>query len=54
MYGSYLFMQKLGKFNLKINFIPNRLEKYTSFAINNKLGFIDCFQMLSSLLDNLV
>ena len=34
-------MQKLGKFNLKINVIPNGLEKYMSFTINNKLSFPD-------------
>ena len=44
-------MQELGKFNLKINVIPNGLEKYMSFTINNKLSFIDSFQFLSSSLD---
>ena len=47
-------MQKLGKFNLKISIIPNRLEKHMSFIINNKLSFIDSFQFLSSSLDILV
>ena len=47
-------MQELGKFNLKINVIPNALEKYMSFRINNKLSFIDRFQFLSSSLDSLV
>ena len=47
-------MQELGKFNLKINVIPNALEKYMSFRINNKLSFIDRFQLLSSSLDSLV
>ena len=46
-------MQELGKFSLKINIIPNELEKYMSFSINNKLSFIDSFQFLSSSLDNL-
>ena len=46
-------MQELGRFNLKINFIPNELEKYTSFSINNKLSLIDSFQFLSSSLDSL-
>ena len=45
---SHLIMQELGKFNLKINVIPNGLEKYMSFSINKKLGFIDSFQFLSS------
>ena len=47
-------IQELGKFNLKINVIPNGLEKYMSFTINNKLSFIDSFQFLSSSLDSLV
>ena len=53
-YDSHLIMQELGKFNLKINVMPNRLEKYMSFTINNKLIFIDSFQFLSSSLDSLV
>ena len=44
----------LGKFNLKISIIPNRLEKYMSFTINNKLSFIDSFQFLSSSIDSFV
>ena len=53
-YDLHLIMQELGKFNLKINVISNRLEKYMSFSINNKLSFIDSFQFLSYSLDNLV
>ena len=33
-------MQELGKFNLKINAIPNGLEKYMSFSTSNKFIFI--------------
>ena len=47
-------MQELGKSNLKINLVPNGLEKYVSFTINNKLSFIESFQFLSSSLDTLV
>ena len=47
-------MPELGKFNLKINVIPNGLEKCMSFTINNKLRFIDSFQCLSSSLDSSV
>ena len=53
-YNSHLIMQESGKFNFKINVIPNGLEKYMSFNINNKLIFIDSFQFLSSSLDSLV
>ena len=42
-YDFHLIMQDLGKLNLKISVIPNVLEKYMSFAINNKLSFIDSF-----------
>ena len=38
-YDSHLIMQELNKFNLKINVIPNGLEKFMSFSINNKLSF---------------
>ena len=47
-------MQELGKLSLKINVIPNRLEKYMSFSINDKLSFTNNFQFLSSSLDSLV
>ena len=47
-------MQELGKFNLKINVIPNGLEKYMSFSINNKLIFFDSFQFLRFSLDSSV
>ena len=53
-YDLDLIMQELGKFNLKINIIPNGLENYMSFSINNKLHFIDSFQFLSSSLDSLI
>ena len=53
-YDSHLIIREQGKFNLKINVIPNGLEKYMRFSINNKLCFIDSFQFLSSSLDNLV
>ena len=47
-------MQELGKFSFKANIIPDWLEKYMSFSINNKLSFIDNFQFLNSWLDSLV
>ena len=53
-YDLHLVMQEPGKFNLKINSIPNGFEKYMSFSINSILSFIDSFQFLSSLLDNLI
>ena len=47
-------MQELGKFNFKINIIPNGSEKHMSFNINNKLIFIGRFEFLSFSLDSLV
>ena len=53
-YDSHLIMQELGKFNLKINVIPNGVRKYMSLSINNKLSFIDSFQFLIFSLDSSV
>ena len=33
-YDSHLIMQELGKLNLKINVMINRLEKFMSFNVN--------------------
>ena len=35
-YDLHLIMEELGKCNLKINVIPNGLDKYMSFTVNNK------------------
>ena len=53
-YDSHIITQELSIFNLKINVIPNGLEKHMSFTINNKLTFINNFQFLISSLDSLV
>ena len=50
----HLIMQKLSKFDFKMNVIQNGLKKYTSFNINNNLISINSFQVLHSLLDSLV
>ena len=53
-YTSHLIRQELDKFSFKINVKQNRLKKYISFSINNKLSFIDRFQFLSSSIDTLL
>ena len=53
-FHSLLIKQELVKFNLKTNVISNGLEECMSFTTNNELNFIDSFQFLDSLLDNLV
>ena len=40
-YDSHLIMQEIGKFDVKVNVIPNGLEKYMVFTINKSLVFID-------------
>ena len=54
IYDSHVIMEELGKLNLKINVVPNGLEKYMSLYINNQLSFIDSLQFLSSSLDGFV
>ena len=53
-YDSHLIFKKLSKFNVKISAIPNGLEKYMAFTINNNLAFIDSMLFLNSSLDKLV
>ena len=44
-------MKEAGKFNVKINVIPNGLEKYMAFTINKNSDFIDNMQFMNSSLD---
>ena len=53
-YDSHLIFSVLHKFNLKINVIPNGLEKYMAFFQNKNLVFIDSMQFMNSSLDKLV
>ena len=47
-------MQEIGKFDVKVNVIPNGLEKNIAFKINENLVFIDSIQFMNSGLDALV
>ena len=49
-WDTHLVIQEPGKFDFKINVIPNGLQKYMRFSFNNRIVFIDSFQFLSSLL----
>ena len=52
---NYAYKNKKGKEQpLKINAIPNNMEKYMAFMLGNHLTFIDNFQFISSSLDKLV
>ena len=46
-------MQKISNFDVEIDVIPNRLEKYMAFTINKK-KFIGSMQFMNSSLDTLV
>ena len=53
-YDSHLVVKEISKFDVKENIIPNGLEKYMAFTINEKLDFIDIMQFINSSLDILV
>ena len=53
-YDSHLIFSVLHKFNLKINVIPNGLEKYMTFFLNKNLVFIASMQFMNFSLDKLV
>ena len=46
-------MHEISKFDVKVNVIPNGLEKYMAFTINYNLVFIDSMQFMSSSIDAL-
>ena len=47
-------MQEIGKLDVKVNVIPDGLEKYMAFTINNILVFIDTMQFINSSLHSFV
>ena len=53
-YDSHLVFSELHKFNLKVDVIPNGLEKYMAFFLGRDLVFIDSMQFINCSLDKLV
>ena len=53
-YDSHLVFCELDKFDVKIDVIPNGLEKYVAFILNKNLVFIDSMQFMNSSLEKLV
>ena len=53
-YDSHLIFSELHKFNLKVDVIPNGLEKYMAFFLGRDLVFVDSMQFLNCSLDKLV
>ena len=49
-----MIFKELSKFNCKISVIPNGLENYMSFTLNNYIVFIDSILFMKSGLDKLV
>ena len=53
-YDSHLIFWELKNFDVKINVIRNRLEKYMTFFLNKNLVFIDSMLFMNCSLDKLV
>ena len=53
-YDSHLIFCELHKFSVKIDVIPNGLEKYMASFLNKNLVFIDSMQFMNSSLEKLV
>ena len=49
-----MIFDELNKFDVKIDVIPNRLEKYMAFFLNKNLVFIDSMQFMNSSFEKLV
>ena len=52
-YNSHLIFSELNKFNMKINVIPYRLEKYMAFFLDRNIVFIDIMQFMNSSVDKI-
>ena len=53
-YDGHLIFSELNKFDVKVNVIPNGLEKYMAFFLGKNLVFIDSMQFMNLSLDKLV
>ena len=53
-YDSHLIFCELNKFDVKIDVIPNSIEKCMAFVYNNNLVFIDSMQFMNCSLEKLV
>ena len=53
-YDNHLIFIELNEFDVKIEVISNRLEKYMTFFLNKKLDFTDSMQFMNSSLEKLV
>ena len=49
---THLIINEIGKFNVKVDVMPNGLEKYMAFTINKILIFVDSMQFMNSSQEN--
>ena len=47
-------MQEIGNFDVKVNVVPNRLEKHMAFTVNRNLVFTESMRFMNSSLATLV
>ena len=52
-YDSHLIFKEFSKFNCKVSFIPNGLEKCMSFTLDKNIVFSDSMLFMNSSLDKL-
>ena len=50
-YDNHLIIKEINKFDVKVSFIPNALEKYMAFTVNKNLVFVDSMQFMNCSLD---
>ena len=53
-YDSHLIFGELNKFDVNIDVIPNRLEKYMAFFLNKNFAFVGSIEFINSSLEKLV
>ena len=53
-YDRHLIFYELKKFDVKIDVIPNRLEKYMEFILNKNITFIGSMQFMNYSLEKVV
>ena len=53
-YDSHLIIKEISNFDVRVDVIPNGLEKYMIFTINKNLVFIDSMQFMNFSLNSLV
>ena len=53
-HDNHLIINEISNFDVRVDVVPNGLEKYMAFTINRILVFIESMQFMNSSLDSLV